>query len=306
MNKMLITSYTRPDLDGIACMIAYKEFLNETGKKAECAIHGVPQKEVLYVLDRLKIETPVLIETVIDDYDEIVLVDVSNLQRVFEKVAIKKILEVIDHRITSHTDDYPDAEVKIEMVGSAATLISERFEKSKVEISEPAATLLYLAIISNTFNFKGKMTTERDREMASWLKSKINIPSDFIHQMFVYKSEFDKPLADVLREDLKTVYIKNKKVAMAQLEILQVKGFVEKNLYELAAALKNIQEQEKSDYCFLNCVDLEEDFCAIIASDKLSRKVLTKALELDFEGLVTKTEQIIQRKEIPPALEKVL
>ncbi len=48
MEQILITSYINPDIDGIACMIAYSEFLNKLGQNTICGILGVPQDEAKY------------------------------------------------------------------------------------------------------------------------------------------------------------------------------------------------------------------------------------------------------------------
>ena len=40
MKSILVTCYENPDLDCVACAIAYSEFLQKTGKPAVAAIFG--------------------------------------------------------------------------------------------------------------------------------------------------------------------------------------------------------------------------------------------------------------------------
>jgi len=54
MNKIIVTSYPNPDLDGTACAIAYSEFLNKNGRPASYKLFGNWQSEVDFVLKYLK------------------------------------------------------------------------------------------------------------------------------------------------------------------------------------------------------------------------------------------------------------
>lgn len=52
--------------------------------------------------------------------------------------------------------------------------------KNNVDISKESATLVYGAIISNTLNFKGSVTTDRDKIAAEWLNKVAKLPEDFL------------------------------------------------------------------------------------------------------------------------------
>jgi len=45
------------------------------------------------------------------------------------------------------------------------------------------------AIISNTLNFKGSVTTDRDKAAASWLNQVAKLPKDFWKDLFLAKSD---------------------------------------------------------------------------------------------------------------------
>lgn len=52
MKPILVTAKINPDLDGVACALAYAELLNLEGKVAEGIIFGSPQSEVSYFIDQ--------------------------------------------------------------------------------------------------------------------------------------------------------------------------------------------------------------------------------------------------------------
>lgn len=51
----IITSYEKPDLDGVSTMYAYAEYLNKIGTKSSYYVWGVPKKEVAIVCDMFNI-----------------------------------------------------------------------------------------------------------------------------------------------------------------------------------------------------------------------------------------------------------
>mgnify|MGYP003965002921 CR=1 FL=1 len=160
-----VTSYSNPDLDGFSCAYAYAEFLNMTETEAKPVIFGKPRREVQFVVSKFNIDVPS------DDFDiklDVALVDASDVRGVLEKLDLEKVIEVIDHREVHESEGFKKAKLQIELVGSAATLITEKFVEAKLEPSREAAVLLYSAIISNTINFKNNVTTERDIDAANW------------------------------------------------------------------------------------------------------------------------------------------
>ena len=166
MSPALLTSYVNPDLDGVASAIAYGELLRKAGRDVRVGFIGKPQREAEYLLSRLGIKEPEIIENT-DGFDSVVLLDASDLNDLEGRIDPGKVTEIIDHRAVNETDKFPNAAADIELVGATATLIAEKFMHGPTAISKESATLLYGAIISNTLNFQGSMTTGRDRRAAA-------------------------------------------------------------------------------------------------------------------------------------------
>ncbi|MEI6144354.1 MAG: DHH family phosphoesterase [Candidatus Berkelbacteria bacterium] len=303
--KTLVTDALDPDLDGTACIVAYSEFLRAQGQKVETLIFGTPQEESAFVLQKLGIEIPTG-DNLELNFDQIILVDTSGARWLSKKIDPVKVIEVIDHREVADTDDFPNAKIQLEMVGSCATLITEKFMTANIIPSEKSAIILYAAIVSNTINFKNKVTTDRDKTAAKWLVDLYGISDEIIHEMFAFKSNVTQTIQQIFQSQVGCHVFAGKKVSTFQLEIIGVKEFIEKNLSEIKKQLSLIATQEGYIYTLFTCVDLEEGSNTFVVADDRSAEIVGAALEVKFENGVAHYPQIIMRKEILPKLKAYL
>ncbi|MDP3725257.1 MAG: DHH family phosphoesterase, partial [Nanoarchaeota archaeon] len=243
---ILITGYENPDLDVTACAYGYAELLRHQGKKAEAGLFGTPQREAEFALNHFHVSIPNG-EDIIAKADAIVLVDTSHLNDVPESIPIEKVIEIIDHRLINDAEKFPNAKCQIEAVGSCATLIAERFQEENATPSEIAAGMLYSAIISNTVNFMAGTTTERDRKMATWLLEHVRLSKAYIHDMFKYKSNFTKPIKEILLDDSTTREVGGKTTNILQLEIVDVEEVVKEREEELKRIVREVKEETNVD-----------------------------------------------------------
>lgn len=308
MNKeIIITAYENPDLDGTASAYAYAEFLNKIfDKKAIPAFFGKPHKEAMFVLKKIGFENFNKAEDLFSKEKKFILVDSSDLNGISEKISPDQVIEVIDHRKIHQAEVFNNAKIQIELVGAAATLVAEKFYQNNLDISESSAVLLYTAIISNTINFKAKITTDRDIKMTNWLKTKINIDDDFIHEMFVFKSQLDESLLQTMKNYLAFFNFFNKKIAIAQLEFVDLENFINNNLLEIKDCLEQIKKENNSDYCFLTAIDIEKGYNFFVALDEQTKNMLENIFDIKFTNDNYRREGIIMRKEIVPLLKNYL
>jgi len=301
---ILVTAYESPDLDGSACAYAYAEFLNKTGTSAVAAISGEMHKEANFVFDKFNIPKLPNAEDFVASSNGIVLVDSSELLAISNKIEPKKVIEIIDHRKANDAAKFLNAKLQIELVGSCATLISERFYMKGVEPSKESAILLYSAIVSNTINFKNNITSNRDRKMAEYLKSKIELPKNYVSEMFAFKSKLDGSLEEIFDADLAKVRINGKLFIILQLEINGVEEFAKKNMPVLEAVFGRIKKKESADYIFATLIDIEKAFNLFICFDDETKVILENALKIKFTRNLSKREGILMRKEIIPKLKE--
>lgn len=300
MSDILVTCSLNPDLDGLACVIAYTEFLKSQGKEAEPGLFGEPSYETGFVLDYFNFDLPKKVQN-IEDFGRIVLVDVSFLQGLPEKIAIENVIEVIDHRKLNQAHLFVNAEKQIELVGAAATLVAERFKGAGMDISEKSALLLQGAIISNTLNFQSSTTTERDKSIARWLDEKVPLPKDFAWEMFQAKSDLTgAKLQDVLHNDL-SVFQKDgqgKRLGIAQIEMLGAEGLVKDRKEEIFKCLDEIKRKHQLDLIFLSIIELKQGFNLFVSRDEQAQKLLALSFGVSFNNGIAKRNGLIMRKEI--------
>lgn len=302
MKPILVTSYVDPDLDGVAGAVAYVEFLKKTGAAAAVGIFGEPHDEAKYVLDRFGFEYP---PTVADTngYDEVALVDTSDLNGLAGKVPVEKVVEIIDHRAVNEAGKFPNAKVQIELVGAAATLIAEKFMRAGVGISKESATLLYGAIVSNTLNFKGSVTTDRDRAAAAWLNGVAELPEIFLRDLFIAKSDLtDGKLSSRIQGDFAVFNMGDTKVGIAQIEMIGARNLIAERGGEIAGILDRIREERRLDFAFLNAIDLEEVNGYLFTQDPETQRLLEKVLDVRFLDAMAERSSVLMRKQIVPLL----
>jgi manganese-dependent inorganic pyrophosphatase len=304
MQSTLITCYVNPDLDGVAGAFAYAEFLQKTGVKAEARIIGKAHDEAEYIINRFDLPYPESILNA-DNYDQVVLVDASDLNGLGGKISPEKVIEIIDHRKVHEADKFPKAKVQIELVGAAATLIAEKFMENNIEVSRESAILLYGAIISNTLNFKGTVTTDRDRRAAQYLLQKTKIPNahNFWRELFMAKSDLSgSKLQDRIKDDTACFVIGEKKISIAQLEIIGAKKLIDEREAEIIQVLNDLKKELNLDYVFQNTLELEDDKNFFVTDHKETKILLEKVLNVKFKGNVAERAGLILRKEITPLL----
>jgi manganese-dependent inorganic pyrophosphatase len=281
--RQIITSYKNPDLDGIACIFAYTEFLRKNNKDVTAVICGSYHREAKFVFNSFNIQEFEYTENLINESHEIILVDTSNLYSISDKIKPEKVVEIIDHRIIHEANRFPNAKVQIELVGSAATLIAEKFFNNKIIISQESATLLFSAIVSNTINFQANVTTSRDYKMANWLQTNFSLPNNYIHNMFRNKSQINKGLKEIIIEDFATFHFYNYRIGIAQLEIIEVDAFIKENLNEIRNLLCEIRKENSLTHIFLTCIDLELAFNTIMVIDQITKRSLEQVLKVTFK-----------------------
>jgi inorganic pyrophosphatase/exopolyphosphatase len=304
MKTTLVTAYTNPDLDGLACVYGYAEYLIKTGRQVIAGIIGKPHVEAEYILERFKIPKPQSILNS-DGYDQIILVDVSNLDGLNGSIEPDKVIEIIDHRKVNEVHKFLNAKLQIEFVGAAATLIAEKYIQDNIEISKESAILIYSAIISNTLNFKGTVTTDRDRRAAEWVNQTAQLSESFWKELFLAKSDLSG-LKLKQRIHFAGFVMGNKKVSIAQIEMIGARKLVKERGLEIIQIINDLAGKVNSDLIFLNIIELEEEKNYFVVTNDITKKVLEKVLNINFVGNIGEKSGLILRKQIVPLLKDEL
>lgn len=295
--RKVVTTYINPDMDGISLMYAYTELLSKKGEKANYYFEGTMKKEAEIVLNKFNIKLDNIDK--IEDDDEIVLVDTNYLQEISKSINKENIVEIIDHH---NREDWIDGrkniKVQIECIGAAATLVAERFKNENIEISRESAILLYYGIISNTMNLKIKLTSQKDIEIAKWLKQQTTeITDEITAQIFVEKSQIGDSLREEMEVEFKDQFM-TISWSMGQLEVANVETFLEKYEDDIREILQVVSKENEVEYISVNCMDIINGFSVIVAKDEKTAKIISDAVGVNFTDLKAKANRLISRKEI--------
>lgn len=306
MNKRIVTSYEEPDLDGISSMYAYAEYLNKTGISSDYYIEGNPKKEVGIVCDMFKIQLEGA--QTISEEQEVVIVDTNNVEEIITFLNPDNVIEIIDHHAKSKScDKCKNAKIQIENLGAVATLIAEKFKDNNIPISRESAILLYYGIISNSINLKASITSQKDIDMAKWLKEQCSdITKEKIKEIFTLKSKVeDSELRREMEAELGFDY-KGKRMTIAQLEIADIEEFLKEKELKIIKILKQVKIENNIDYIFINCVDILNGFNIILTIDNETTQLLNSELGYVFENNRCKFDRLIQRKDLFNEIRKKL
>jgi manganese-dependent inorganic pyrophosphatase len=294
--RKIVTSYIKPDIDGISSMYAYAELLRKMGYNAEYYYEGQARKEVQIVLETYGIELKTVSQIFSDD--EVILVDTNGLRYLPKAINANQIKEVIDHhKMNEWLSKQKDIKIQIEMIGAAATLVAERFKNNNIDISRESAILLYNGIISNTMNLKISMTTQKDKDMAHWLKQKYpEITEEKTKAIFIKKSEITDRLREEMEVEFKDEFI-TISWSMGQLEIANVEEFLNRNEEKVRAILKKVKDENNVDYISVNCMDIINGYTIILAENEATANIIS-AINVKFIKLKAKIDKLVSRKEI--------
>lgn len=303
----IVTSYDSPDLDGIACSIAFAELQKSLGIPCTALYFGDLGLEVEFIKNYTNYFS---VEKHTGSYDpnsEFVLVDCSDPSELDPALPIGKIKIIFDHRQSSGIVKFSNAQKNINLVGSCATLITKEFIKNHQTPSTQAALYLYAAIVSNTVNFKNQLTTQRDIQAATWLKKIAQPKDDFIPQMFTAKSQvIVQNIYQILFQDFAIKTFGTKKVGLAQIEVANIHQFSHQLITALLAALTKLKQDNNLDYIFFNGVDILQGYSIFYTVDDESLKFFSQSLNLPDLKPGYQNQGIIMRKQLWPKVEKLL
>ncbi|MFH1362108.1 MAG: DHH family phosphoesterase, partial [bacterium] len=162
----LIASHIDPDGDSIGSMLCLGMLLEKLGIKCDFySQDGVP-RIYKFLHCSQKVKNYVLANK---HYDILVTLDSSDLKRIGNKVQPKKIANKIIN-IDHHPDNTKYGDVNfVEASSSTAEILFKIAKDLKIEIDKFMAEALYVALVTDTGNFRYENTSEKTFLMAAEL-----------------------------------------------------------------------------------------------------------------------------------------
>ncbi len=300
----LVTCYQNPDIDGFACAVAYSELLQHQNQASVPGIFGAVHDEAKFIMDYFHFPYPKPQQA--SDFTRLVLVDASTLSGLHPDLDPKNVVEVIDHRQYNDAQKFSHARIQIEKVGAAATLVAEKFHAFRVEPSHMSRALLYAAIVSNTLNFKARVTTERDHAMAEWLVKGVAGAHELMREMFIAKSDVSgSKLESRMAGEFAEFVIGGNKIGIVQLEVLEARALAEDRKQDIIGELNKLKSQHGLEGIVVSIIGLDEDVNVFLTQDVLVQNRLQRVLKVEFTNGVAARPGLILRKELVPLLKNI-
>lgn len=158
-----------------------------------------------------------------------------------------EVLEIIDHHRVADIQTSNPIFFRNEPIGSTSTIVAKCFFERGLTPSKTAAGLLCSAIISDTLLFRSPTCTPQDEEICRRLAEIAGISSveDYAKEMFKAGTSLKgKTVEQIFNQDYKPFSIEDIKVGIAQVNTMDIDGFMP--LKEEMLAYMNEKAKESS------------------------------------------------------------
>ncbi len=174
---------------------------------------------------------------------QVLLVDHAERGQSVSGVEQAEIVEILDHHNVGNIETSTPIPATFDPVGSTATLILERYKASGLKPTEPTAKMLLAAVLSDTVIFNSPTTTERDREVVSYLENLLDLDAKrFGMEMFEASSDVsDLSAQEIIMRDQKEYGVSGGATSVSQIETVGT-GLLERKS-ELLDALEELRQK---------------------------------------------------------------
>ena len=294
--KIITSGASYLDIDAYACCIAYAELLNLQGVPARAVSSAKPNSSV----------SPTVLSwgAAFHGYtpqvkDEFVLVDVSDYHHFDPLVVLDQVVEVIDHH-PGHEPYWAErlgSAADIRPIGAAATLVFRRWQAAGLlpRISEQSAALLATAILDNTLNLTGQMTTELDIEAYAVLAQRAKLAANWPERYFLEcQAAIEADLPSALAADLKRFKAEsNLPQVFAQMTVWDADGLLHKHRNEICGWMAG-----QGDDWLLNVIGIRDGQSCLLAEPVVSQQKLNRLLALQWQAAMVVVKPSMLRKQL--------
>ena len=235
----------------------------------------------------------------------IILVDHNEATQAVEGFDQAEILEIIDHhRIGSLETDGP-VYFRNQPVGCTATIVTQMYDESGVEIPQKTAGLLLAAILSDTLVFRSPTCTPMDVGAANRLAKIAGVDiNEFANEMFEAGEKLDgKTAEEVFLQDFKVFMCGDIRFGVAQGSYM-----TRKNLQAAEALLQPYLEEARNkqnvEDIYMLLTDVPKEESVVISDGRYASEVLADGFETQpaEDGSFTLPGVVSRKKQFIPAL----
>lgn len=211
-----------------------------------------------------------------------------------------EILEIIDHHRIADIQTSGQVYFRSEPIGSTSTIVGKCFFENGIRPSREAAGLLCGAIISDTLLFRSPTCTHVDKNICERLANIAGIDiEEFAKEMFKAGTSLKgKTVEQIFNQDYKPFNIGETKVGIAQVNTMDIEGFMPlKN--EMLDYMNSKAKEADLDMVMLLLTDiLNEGSEVLVAGPKpqiaeKAFKVTLKDNSAFLDGVLSRKKQVV-------------
>jgi manganese-dependent inorganic pyrophosphatase len=228
---------------------------------------------------------------------DVLLVDHAEQGQSVPGIEQAHIVEILDHHHIGSIETRVPVRATFDPVGSTSTLVIERFLQAGEEPTQPTATVLLGAILSDTVILNSPTTTDRDHAAVRWLEEFIGLDAaEWGREMFESGSDAaDASAESLLGRDSKEYETSEGPMCIAQVETAG--KVLADRLGELRDALQAQHDKNGHVLSALMVTDiLEKHTQLLVAGDVTAaeRAFGTQAEDgiLDLPGVMSRKKQV--------------
>ena len=213
-----------------------------------------------------------------------------------------EILEIIDHHRVADIQTSGPLYFRSEPIGSTSTIVGKCFFENGIRPSKQAAGLLCGAIISDTLLFRSPTCTPQDKSICLKLAeiAGINV-EEFAKEMFKAGTSLKgKTVEQIFNQDFKPFGIEDTRVGIAQVNTMDIEGFMPLK-DEMLAYMNTKAKEANLDMVLLLLTDiLNEGSQILVAGDR--PEIVEKAFNVKLEDSTAFLDGVLSRKKqvVPP------
>ena len=309
-----IVGHKNPDTDSIVSAIVMADYFQKTGKQSKAFRTGKINRETKFILDKIKIKPPSLVENLAKK--KVFLVDHNEIDQAGTGIERAEIFGILDHHKLGGIKTKEPIYVRIEPIGSTSTLVFNLFQEKKIRLKKSQAFLLLSGIISDTLKLTSPTTTKEDRKAVEILAkiSQTNI-NTFSQEIFKIRSDISGiKLKDLIFSDYKEYKEKDLTFGIGVHETMNP-GIVLKKDKEILSTLETFKKDKKLNLIFFALVDILNKKTYLFLTGDKEKEIAEKAFKkrakrinplLSKENLLLLPGVVSRKKQIVPPILKVL
>jgi len=274
---VVVVGHQKPDTDAILSALALASLLRSQGLQARAFAQGPANAETEYVLKRCGLQAPDLLPPLAPT-QAVLLVDHSDPLLAPPGLTPRNLIGIVDHHKLGGLQSDAPLFMRVEPVGSTATILTSLFGSARVPISPPLACGLLAAILSDTRGYTSPTTTALDRQSGARLASLARIPDPAAmsrRMLEVYAQAMARvDDSTLISTDQKTFSIGSLRVAVAQVEAPDI-GFVIRRRQGLLQTMDRLRRDQGLHTVLLLATDVPRQGSELLVASSDPQAIAT-------------------------------